>query len=92
MLVFKQFMVPIDFHYISLSTIEVNGNQQLFGSSKFFKIYIFYVQHKKRNVYRFGTTREWVNDDKMFISGLNISLKAANSATGVLFLFIKNTG
>ncbi len=47
MLVFKQFMVPIDFHYISLSTIEVNGNQQLFGSSKFFKIYIFMFNIRK---------------------------------------------
>ncbi len=38
MLVIKQLMVPIDFHSITFPTMEVNGDQQLFGSSKFFKI------------------------------------------------------
>ncbi len=42
MLVIKHLMVPIDFHSISFPTMEVNGDQQLFGSSK----YIFCVQHK----------------------------------------------
>ncbi len=43
MLVIKHLMVPIDFHGISFSTMEVNGDQQLFGSSNIF----FCVQHKK---------------------------------------------
>ncbi len=47
MLVIKQLMVPIDFHYISLSTIEVNGNQQLFGSSK----YIFFMFNIRKETY-----------------------------------------
>ncbi len=34
--VIKQLMlVPIDFHSISFPTMEVNGDQQLFGSSKY---------------------------------------------------------
>ncbi len=41
MLVIKQLMAPIDFRSISLPTMEVNGNQQLFGSSKYFKISSF---------------------------------------------------
>ncbi len=41
MLVIKQLMVPIDFHSIPLATVELNGDQQLFGSSKFLKISSF---------------------------------------------------
>ncbi len=46
MLVIKQLMVPIDFHSIYFSTMEVNWERQLFGSSKFFQIF-FCVQHMK---------------------------------------------
>ncbi len=42
-------MAPIYFHSISFSTIEVNGDQQLFGSSEFFKMSSFGVQHKKES-------------------------------------------
>ncbi len=35
MLVINQLMVPIDFHSISFPTMEVNEDQQQFGSSKF---------------------------------------------------------
>ncbi len=42
MLVIKQLIVPINFHGISFPAMEVNGDQQLFGSSKFFKIYSFH--------------------------------------------------
>ncbi len=35
MLVIKQLIVPIDFHIFSFPTMEVNGDQQLFGSSKY---------------------------------------------------------
>ncbi len=59
MLVIKQLMVPIDFHNISFPTMEVIGDQQLFGSSKFFRIFSFV----------FGTTLGWVNDDTIFILG-----------------------
>ncbi len=48
MLVIKEFMVPIDFHSIYFPTMEVNGDQQLFGSLKFFNI--------RKKVYGFGTT------------------------------------
>jgi len=39
MLVTKQFLVPIDFHCIFFHTMEVNGDQQLFG-----------YQHSSKNV------------------------------------------
>ncbi len=42
MLVIKQLMVPIDLHSIPFPTIEVSGYQQLFGSSKLFKIYFLF--------------------------------------------------
>ncbi len=45
MLVIKQLMVHIDFH--SIYYMDVNGDQQLFGSTKFFKNILFCVQHKK---------------------------------------------
>ncbi len=35
MLVIKQLLVSIDFQSIYFPTMEVNGGQQLFGSSKF---------------------------------------------------------
>ncbi len=38
MLAIKQLMVSIDIHSISFPTMEVNGEQQLFGSSELFKI------------------------------------------------------
>ncbi len=44
MLVIKQLMVPISF-----PTMEVNRDQQRFGSSKFFKISSFCVQYKKES-------------------------------------------
>ncbi len=47
MLVIKQLMVPIDFHSISLPNMEVNGDQQLFGSSKMYQNIFFCVQHMK---------------------------------------------
>ncbi len=31
----------LDFHSIYLPTMEVSGDQQIFGSTKFFKIYNF---------------------------------------------------
>ncbi len=54
MLVIKQWMVPIDFNSIIFPTIEVDGDQQLFDSSEFFKI--FCVQHKKETYTGFGWT------------------------------------
>ncbi len=38
MLVIEQLLVPIDFHSISFLIMKVNGDQQLFGTSKFFEI------------------------------------------------------
>ncbi len=61
-------MVPIDFHIIYFTAMEVNENQKLFGSSEFFKISFFRVLHKKG-------TLEWharVNYDKILNSLLAI--------------------
>ncbi len=55
MLVIKQLLVPINFHSISFPTMEVNLNQQLFGSLKLFKIlHIFFNVRKK--LVQVGTT------------------------------------
>ncbi len=51
MLVIKQLMVPIDFHSTSFPTMENNGDQQLFGFSKFFKISVFNLRKKLIDVW-----------------------------------------
>ncbi len=52
MLVIKQLMVPIDFQSIYFPTMEVNGDQQLFGSSKFKIIdFVFYITKKRIQVW-----------------------------------------
>ncbi len=43
-------MVPIDFHSISFPTMELNGNEQLFDSSKFFKISCFVFNIRKKGI------------------------------------------
>ncbi len=50
MLVIKQLMVPFDFHSISFPTMKVSGDQQLFGSLKFFKISSFVFNIRKKLV------------------------------------------
>ncbi len=45
MLVSKQLLVPIDFHSIDKHTMEVNGDQQLFGY--ILQNNLFCVQQKK---------------------------------------------
>ncbi len=49
MQIIKQLMVPTDFLSISLVIMEVNGDQQQFGSSKFFSIssFVFNIRNKK---------------------------------------------
>ncbi len=42
----KQLMAPVDFYSIYFHTIDINGDQQLFSSSKFFEIFCC-VQHNK---------------------------------------------
>ncbi len=43
----QKLMVPIDFHSIYFPTMGVNRDQQLFGSSKFFKIFSFVFNIRK---------------------------------------------
>ncbi len=59
MLVIKQLMVPIDFY--SFPTMEVNGDQQLFGSSEFFKIsyFVFYIRQKLMQVWNNMRVSKW---------------------------------
>ncbi len=45
--------------------MEVNGDQQLFGSSKYLPLY----STEERNSYRFAMAWGCVNDDKTFILG-----------------------
>ncbi len=61
MLVIKQLMFPIDFHSISFPAMEVNGDQQLFGSSKLFKIYsfAFNIRNKLLRVWNDMRVSKW---------------------------------
>ncbi len=43
----KHLMAPVDFYSIYFHTIDVNGAQQLFSSSKFFESIFCCVQHNK---------------------------------------------
>ncbi len=54
-------------------TMEVNGAPKQLGyklSSKYLPL----CSAEQRNSYRFGTTRGWVNDDRIFIFGWTIPL------------------
>ncbi len=66
-------MVLIDFHNIYFPTVGVSGDQQLFGSSKVFKISPFVFNKRMK------TTKVWnemrVNDDNIYIFGWTIALK-----------------
>ncbi len=46
MLVIKQLLVPIDIQSIYFPTVEING--ELFGSSKFYKIFYFVFNIRKK--------------------------------------------
>ncbi len=61
MLVIKQLMVPIDFHIIYIPSVEVNGDQQLFGISKFFKIssFVFSIRKKLIPVWNDMRMNKW---------------------------------
>ncbi len=71
MLVIKQMLVSIDFHSIFFLTMEVNGDQQLFGSSEFFQISYFVFNIGKKLIQTWG----WVNDDKTFIFGWMVDVQ-----------------
>ncbi len=53
----KLLLVPIDLHWsplydsINFLTMEVNGDQQLFGSSKFVKIYYVVFNIRKKLIF-----------------------------------------
>ncbi len=77
MLVIKQLMVPIDFHSISFSTMEISGDQQLFGSSEFFKIYFFVLNIRDRQIWNDKRVSKY---DTIFIFGWNVPLLDQNFA------------
>ncbi len=62
MLIIKQLLVPFDCHsiYFFLHTMEVNGDQQMFGSAKVFETYSFVFNIRKKLVL-FGMTKCWQN-------------------------------
>ncbi len=61
MMVIKQLMVPNDFHSISFPIMEVNGDKQLFGSSKLFKIsyFVFNIRKKLIKVWNDMRVSKW---------------------------------
>ncbi len=72
MLVTKDLMAAIDFHNIFFPTMEVNFNQQLFGSSE----YLLLWSTEERNSHNFGPTwGRMINEDNIFILGWTIPLR-----------------
>ncbi len=70
----EHFWGSIDFHSIFFPTMEVNGAPKQPGyklSSKYLPLFTA----EQRNLYRFGTTWGWVNNDRIFIFGLTIPLR-----------------
>jgi len=68
-------LAPLTSRVETKNTMEVNGAPQLFGSNRSSK-YIPLCSAEVRNSYRFATTWGWVNDDRIFIFGWSIPLKA----------------
>ncbi len=56
----------------SYPSIKVNVDQQLFGYPRSSKYLILCSAHEKKKKYRFGTTCEWVNNDRKDIFGWTI--------------------
>ncbi len=67
----KQLLILGDFQIVP--TIKVNVDQQLFGYPDSPK-YLILCSAQERNEYRFGTTWEWVNNDRNVIVGWTIPL------------------
>ncbi len=88
MLVIKQLMVPIDFHSISFPTMEVNGDQQLFGFSKFkITYFVFYIRKKHIHVWNdMGVSKWW---QKCSFFGWTIHLKNLTQSWYYKFKTIK---
>ncbi len=61
------------YSFFFFSTIKVNVDQQLFGYPDSPK-YLILCSAQERNEYRFGTTCEWVNNDRIVIVGWTIPL------------------
>ncbi len=59
-------MVAIDLVFFYFHTVEVNGSRQHFGYQHYSK-YIILCSRVQRNSYRFKTTWEKVNDDRIYI-------------------------
>ncbi len=69
--------------------MEVNGYRPLFGYQQYSK-YIL-CSAEERNSYRFGTTRGWINDDRIYIFVYTIPLitpieQSGNAVTGVYWM------
>ncbi len=72
----EQVWGTIDFHSMFFPTMEVNGAPKQPGyklSSKYLPL----CSAEQRHSYRFGTTWGWVNDDRIFIFGWTIPLRAS---------------
>ncbi len=87
----EPFWGTIDFHSIFFPTMEVNGAPKQPGyklSSKYLPL----CSAEQINLYRFGTTWGWVNDDRIFVFGWTIPLivkKSENLSFLFRFLVLK---
>ncbi len=71
LLIYIYFIFSILFFFFF--TIKVNVDQQLFGYPDS-PTYLILCSAQERNEYRFGTTWEWVNNDRNVIVGWTIPL------------------
>jgi len=67
------------------STMEVNGQQELFGWQNSSK-YLLLCSTEQRNSYKFRTTWGWVNDDKWTIPLIFINIKPGITRLDVYLL------
>ncbi len=82
----KQLMVVIYFHSMEKkNTLEVNGYRQLFGYQHSSK-YRLVCSKEERNLYMFGTTWGWVNDDSIYIFGWIILLSFEHRGTAAEYI------
>ncbi len=87
---------PIDFYSIYFPTMEVNGDQQMFVSSKFFKISCFVFNIRKKLIQLWNDTRvskvrfvlmvEYMRNTMWVNIMLHFHLYFYNSLTNVILL------
>ncbi len=66
----KQLMAPVDFYSIYFATMDVTGDQQLFSSSKFFKVssVVFNIRKKRIDVWNDMRLSKWLHNFHFWVN------------------------